>query len=55
VLESSRLRFQSCQEGAQLGRRLAEPDSRFAELTACLGELGRDPLERRDRPLRLRG
>jgi hypothetical protein len=55
MLQPSRLGLQAREERAELRSRLAQPDERVAKFGAHLREFGRDPLQRRDRPLCLGG
>ena len=51
LLEPARLRLERGQERLQVGRGLAQLQLRLPERVAGRGELGREPLERCDRPL----
>ena len=51
LLEPARLGAERGEERAQLGRGLAQPQLDVAQLVAGARELGRERLERRDRPL----
>ncbi len=52
LLEAARLGFERREKGVQIGGGLAQAELDVPQLVPRLLELGREPLERRDRPLR---